>query len=689
MIAAGSPKKTMVVRNMSCRLIWLWLLLLVGFWLRLSLLLGSVFHVDEFISMLAAKMVAERGLPILPSGLFYDHGLLLSFLSGAFVGLAGFSEEVARWPVLLISVFTIAAYYVTAWRLFDSRITGLLAATLVTFEASSILWGTRARMYTLAHLFVLLSLAFLLDGTLKRPSQRSRYLSLVFLVAALFSHTATFLIVPPLAIMLFVFTLTYRRDWLRHTRIWQEAVVALIVLAVVLAVVAVGQTGSTVALQDVDADAGAPFGLEFLQGFFLPGLEWFRFDNLVGFFEASEYQWLLPVIAVSLLVTVYRVFRRTTTFADVALLFLALFMALVVLQMGALLTDSWSLSRYLFFLVLPAFLLLGAESLARVLRWLAQLISRLVRGPERGTWLTATTPLLGVVLVVAWWGPAAWDTAQAQGTGDYHTAFAFVRENWLPGDRVMTFHPAAAYLYLGRCDYYANQATALVLQEEEDEAAPIDRYTGSPLIDSVEKFNAALADGHRTWFVVDRHRLFNRYEPFFIQQVFAQMDFAHQSGEVYVFASHPYPVPLPPEPNTVLDGNFNNLVGLEGYSLDVTSIAPDGTISLGLYWRPIGDPRRALKVFVHLRDSQGQTVAQADHFIYEGLLDTGEWHRLREDGKWVRDGASLRVAMPLPVDGGPYRIYVGLYDPENFERVPLLGDTSGENAVVIDLPELP
>jgi hypothetical protein len=45
--------------------------------------------------------------------------------------------------------------------------------------------------------------------------------------------------------------------------------------------------------------------------------------------------------------------------------------------------------------------------------------------------------------------------------------------------------------------------------------------------------------------------------------------------------------------------------------------------------------------------------------------------------------------MPLPVDGGPYRIYVGLYDPENFERVPLSGDTSGENAVVIDLPELP
>ncbi len=689
MTTVRALKQAFVVRNMSRWLIWLWFLLLIGFGLRLSFLLGSVYHMDEFTSMLAAKMVMERGLPILPSGLFYDHGLLLSFLVGALFALVGFSEEVARWPVLLISVFTIAAYYLTAWRLFDSRIAGLFAATLATFDASSIIWGARVRMHALAHLFVLLSLAFLLDGTLKHPSQRSRYLSLVFLVAALFSHTITFVIVLPVAILLLVFTLACRREWLRHPRLGQQAVIGLIALAAVLAVVSMGHTGSTVSLQDPNAEAAPPLGLEFLRGFFLPGLEWFRFDNLVGFFEASEYQWLLPVIAVSLLVTVYRVFRRTTTFADVALLFFALFVALVVFQMGALLTDAWSLSRYLVVLVLPAFLLLSAESLARLFRWLAYLISKLLGKSDRRAWIMGTVPLLGVVFVVAWLGPAAWDIAQAQGTGNYHTAFAFVRENWEPGDKVMTFHAAAAYLYLGRCDYYANQATAKVIQDEGYEDSFIDRYAGSLLIDSVEEFNAALADGHRIWFVVDKHRLFNRYEPFFTQQIFAQMDFVHQSGEVYAFVSHPHPVPLPVEPNAVLDGNFNNLVSLEGYSLDATSIAPDGIASLGLYWRPIGDPTHVLKVFVHLRNGKGQTIAQADHFIFEKLLTSSEWHRLREEGEWVRDTASLRVPLPLPVDGGPYRIYVGLYDPNSFERLPLLNDTSGENAVVIDVADLP
>ncbi len=687
-ITVRAPKRTFAARGVTWWLIGLWLLLLIGFWLRLSFLLGSEYHIDEFTSMLAAKMVAERGLPILPSGLFYDHGLLYSFLSGALIAFAGFREEIARWPVLLISVLTIAAYYLTAWRLFDSRITGLLAATLATFDDPSIMWGARARMYAPAHIFVLLSLACLLESTLKRPSQRGRYLFLTLLVAALFSHTVTFVIVLPMAILLLVFTVAYRREWLRHPHLWKVAVAGLIALAVVVAVVALGQTGSTVSLQDSSADAPPPLGLEFLRGFFSPGLEWSRFDNLVGFFEASEYRWLQPVVALSLMATLYRLLRHRITFVDVALLFLGLFTVLVVFQMGALLADVWSLSRYLFIVALPAFLLLSAESLARLVGWLAYLMSRAIGKPGRLDWTRAGVPLVGMVLVLASWGPAAWDAAHIRGTGDYHTAFAFVRESWQPGDKVITFHPAAAYLYLGRCDYYANQVTAKVLQDEGDESLLVDRYTGSPLIDSVETLDAVLAESERVWFVVDKSRLNTRYVPFFTQQIFAQMDFVYQSGDVPVFVSRPHPVPLPAEPMVTLYGNFSNLIQLSGYSLDRRAIAPDGTASLGLYWRPTGDPSNMLKVFVHLRNGRGQTIAQADHFIYERLLSLDEWNRLQVKGEWLRDTADLRLPLPLPADAGPYRIYVGLYDPSTFERVPLLNDTSGENAVVIDLSNL-
>jgi hypothetical protein len=341
----------------------------------------------------------------------------------------------------------------------------------------------------------------------------------------------------------------------------------------------------------------------------------------------------------------------------------------------------------MFMLTLPAFFLLSAESLKRVLGWLATLISKLDRRPARTVWLGSMISLLGIALIIFRQGPLAWETAHAKGVGGYHAAFRLVRQNWQAGDKIMTIQPAAAYLYTGQSDYYTNQETAKVLENESDENALIDRYIGGSLIDSVEEFNSALSDSRRVWYVIDQGRLFNRFDFFFSQQVFAQMDLVRELGLIYVFRSRPYPVPLLNEPTNALDGNFNNLVRLEGYSISPTGITPDGVISVGLYWRPlIESPSALLKVFVHLRDDQGQVIAQADHFIYEGLLPPGEWYELWQQGEWLRDTADLQLPVSMQLDGGAYRLYIGLYDPITSERVPLLNDTSGENAIVIDVP---
>jgi predicted membrane-bound mannosyltransferase len=78
------------------------LLVLGAFTLRLWHLLAGIYHIDEYISMLAAQMTALKGAPILPSGLLYHQGLLTSYLAALFIGLLGFSEEIARWPSLLV-----------------------------------------------------------------------------------------------------------------------------------------------------------------------------------------------------------------------------------------------------------------------------------------------------------------------------------------------------------------------------------------------------------------------------------------------------------------------------------------------------------------------------------------------------------------------------------------------------------
>lgn len=654
------------------------LLLLAGFTLRALFLAGNIYHTDEFISMLAAQMVTQKGLPVLPSGLFYDHGLLYSFLAGGLVALVGFGEHIARWPALLVSLLSVAVYYMAGRRLFDSRLAGLLAAALAAFDAVSIEWGSWARMYSLAHLLVLLTVTWLLLSTLKAPDRYSRTLLLLFMAGMLFAHTVTFFALPPLALLLAGFSLAYRRDWLAGRGLAWQALLAAGLVGLALVVVSLGHVGSTVSIQDVDAGAPAPFGLEFLRGFFLPGLDGARFERLARFFLAPPYTWLLVLVGVALLPSLYRLWRGRAGFADVAFVFLALFAALVVLEMGGLLTRSWQKSRYMFMLVSPAFLLLGAESLARLLRLLAAGLSKWTGRGGAG----AAAAVAGLALVAGLWSGPALDLVRRRSTGDFDTAFAFVRRQWQPGDAVMTEHPAAAYVYLGQSHYYANQATARVLAgEAEEDFLPVDRYVGSPLVDSVDTFNAALAAGRRVWFVVDDGHLRRRYDPFFRQQVFAQMDLVYQTGGRDVFLSRPFPTPLPARPAVAMAANFNNTIILDGYSLAPSA---GGTLLLGLFWRPVGEPPgRPFKVFVQAANSQGETVAQADHFIYEDLLDARQWAEVRDrPDPWLRDSAEL----DLPAGSGPYRLYIGFYDPATLDRVPLVNDTSGQNAAVIELP---
>jgi len=660
------------------------LLILVGFWLRVDFWLALVYHSDEFFSILAAQMVAVRGLPILPSGLFYDQGLVQSMSSGLFLALVGFREEIARWPSLVAGVLTIPVYYAAGRTLFTSQITGLLAATLITFDFIAIEWSVRARMYSLAHLFVLLTLTWLLKSFFQVPSERGRYLFLLFLAATLLSHTITFTILPPLMILTVIFTLLYRRRWLYQPRLWLQGIIGFLMITGIMLIVRMGQTSSITAFQSNETATAISSKLGFLGSFFLPRLTWPPFDKLFSYFLEYPYNWLLILVGLGLLTVIFRFKQKRATFGDWAFCFLIVYNILLIAELSILLTPVWQKTRYLFFLNLPSFLLLSAESLRRLTSLLRQWLSKLVPRIRQFNWINLVVVGAGLALIVVLMGPKASEVITAESTGNYDTAFKFVREQWQTGDKIITVNPAAAYLYLGHSDYYANQVTAKVLtNEDEDEDAPIDRYTGAPLVDSVTELNAVLSGEKRVWFVVDIKRLYQRYEIFFTQQIFSQMNHVRQFGQVYVFVSEPFPRSVPYQPDMPIEAQFDQMIRLEGYSMDLRALAPDGSLPLHLYWRPLEFPSRPFKVFVQLRNSQGEIIAQADHFIYENLITGREWQELKEEQQWLRDTAILQLPLPISPEGGPYQLFLGVYDPATLERVPLLNDTSGENAIVL------
>jgi 4-amino-4-deoxy-L-arabinose transferase-like glycosyltransferase len=67
--------------------------------------------------------------------------------------------------------------------------------------------------------------------------------------------------------------------------------------------------------------------------------------------------------------------------------------------------------------------------------------------------------------------------------------------------------------------------------------------------------------------------------------------------------------------------------------------------------------------FVHVLDAEGRRIAQIDAPIDEGLFDT--WQAGQQFG------GPLPIALPPDVPPGPYRVALGVYNPDSGERLPL------------------
>ena len=107
-------------------------------------------------------------------------------------------------------------------------------------------------------------------------------------------------------------------------------------------------------------------------------------------------------------------------------------------------------------------------------------------------------------------------------------------------------------------------------------------------------------------------------------------------------------------------------------------------------WDVRGRPSADYQAFVHVIDSAGQTVAQVD--VAPGGGDappTSAWL----PGQQI--AVPLPLALPNDLPPGTYQITLGMYDPQNGQRLPFTGGTpadatrAGPNALLLDTITLP
>ena len=119
------------------------------------------------------------------------------------------------------------------------------------------------------------------------------------------------------------------------------------------------------------------------------------------------------------------------------------------------------------------------------------------------------------------------------------------------------------------------------------------------------------------------------------------------------------------DPEHALDAGFGQ-VRLVGFDLESTKVRPGVQQAITLYWQVTGTLSRDYTVFMHLVDAGEEIAGQGDAPPMRDEYPTSFWG----SDEYLEDQHILRVREDA--EPGPHQLYVGLYDPADGSRLPVL-----------------
>ncbi len=128
----------------------------------------------------------------------------------------------------------------------------------------------------------------------------------------------------------------------------------------------------------------------------------------------------------------------------------------------------------------------------------------------------------------------------------------------------------------------------------------------------------------------------------------------------------------------VFEVELNQAIKFLGYQVVDPEVSPGETVSIWLYWQSLSPLKQNYTIFAHLIGPGG----------LQGQLDRQPLNMLWPTSRWFPRGiVADRFDIPLAENAppGPYQIYLGMYDLETGQRLPLLkhGQPMPDNASTI------
>jgi hypothetical protein len=200
---------------------------------RVMAALRLPFHVDESASLLAIKMVIEKGFPQFPSGTLYLQGATFSYLNAPIALVFGVDPAALDFFRMTSVVAGVASVWILmriALLVTGSTFVAQMCGLMLAVEPLSVRWSGHARMYALLQFFALLLLLLFLTALLKGDNRRLLVGFVVVWYLAIFNHLAVLALWPVFA---GVAILRYRRDLFHRRRGLALSLLAVIVAPVV------------------------------------------------------------------------------------------------------------------------------------------------------------------------------------------------------------------------------------------------------------------------------------------------------------------------------------------------------------------------------------------------------------------------------------------------------------------------
>jgi hypothetical protein len=479
----------------------------MGFLLRLVASRTLTPHVDEAASVLAARVVSEQFIPILPSGNVYFQGFTLS-LALAPLARLGLADLDHLALLRLVSVVAGTAAIVLAWRLalYVTRnpLVALGAALLVALDPLSVQWSGHVRMYALLQL-ASFGLAWIwIDVMGERATNRRLALGVLLGWFAVFTHSGASLLIGSI---IFIVVLTKKGNVFRDPRLGG----ALALLGVApITLLALNRV-----LRPSRAAEASSEGVQFVGDSLIRPLQRFvdgSFSEQVSALQSQGVQlWSLSVLPVSvamfagaaLLVEPYSLCERTKhAIWYLGFTFGATLLAFIIF------TDSLA-GRYLLHVYSVSCLLVPLLLLEMVRKLPSHWAPAL-----RGGAIVASLAIL-LVMTMSSASRTAWLLENPVVNPDYNAAMAHAALEHEPGRPVIVALPPVAYLTLGEesvNDIYflaghEGSARARDYSRVTVDGRRIDYWVGVDTIVSADTLRDLLLRHPDALVVIDWHRL--------------------------------------------------------------------------------------------------------------------------------------------------------------------------------------